>query len=303
MKLFRKKDAPPIRQPHITDANESYAFRRSRTITGSVSSSVLAASEQFGDLKSDRLKHHELKKTRRRLFGMFVGLLAISIGLFLLLSQFMMSIHVVVPGAPDSLTATYMKSIDTYIAARPVERFSFFLNRETLLAHIQQEHPEVSEVVVSLGGSLFQPGRADISLREPIASWTIQGKRFYIDQHGVKFSVHIGTEPTLVVEDKTGVDLNSSSAVASERMIHYIGRLVTLLHEKGYVVEKLELPLLTSREVDVFLQGRAYRIKTSVDRDPAGQAMDVENIVVYLDSKQLSPTYVDARVPARAFYK
>lgn len=303
MKLFRKKrEQPPVRQPHITDANESYTFRRSRTMTGSLSSTVLAASERFGDLKSNRQKHHELKKQRRWLFGGFLIVVIMGVSLYMLLAQFMTSVTVVVTGAPHNLTTAYADTIQKYISARPSERFIFALNHDTLLTYVQHDYPEISGITVTHAG-LFQPGRAEITLREPVASWTVQGKRFYIDNHGVQFTTHIGAEPTLIVEDKTGIDPNSTGAIASERMIHYIGRLVALLGEKGYQVEKLELPLLTSREVDVYLQGRAYRIKTSVDRDPAGQAMDVENIVAYLEKQSISPTYVDARVSSRAYYR
>ena len=86
-------------------------------------------------------------------------------------------------------------------------------------------------------------------------------------------------------------------------MIHYIGRLVALIQQQGYNVERLELPALTSREVDVFLEGKGYRFKTTVDRDPAGQAADIRAIVAYLDAQQLQPQYVDVRVSSQAYYR
>ncbi len=300
--LFRKKQHEQVRSPRIVDNNDAYVFRRSRTMTGSLSNSVRAAGEDRGELKSSRLKHHDLHHRRRRLFAKLVVVVCAAAGLFSLLNQF-------IPGAQLSLTSTvpdvvrvpYTEVVQKYLRAHPTERFFFSLNQGALSDYVQKEFPEVKRVWLQPTTFL---GSADthVVLRSPIAIWTLQGVKYYIDEHGVAYEHNYLAEPTLVVEDKTGINPADAGAVASERMIRYTGRLVALVQAAGYRVEKVELPPNTSREIDLRLEGKGYTIKTYLDRDPAGQAADVVSAVKYLDSKQIIPTYVDVRVSSKAYY-
>ena len=303
MKWFQKKKEAPIRQPHISDQNESYAFRRSRTLTGTTSERIMtSANSRHADFTSDRMKHHDLRHKRGRLLLWFVGVAAVAGGLYLLLAQFMMSLQVTSSASSDIVNG-YTTTINTYFSTRPNERFLFALNQQALLEYVRQQHPEVLAVSVTHRQGLFRSGDVEVTPRTAIASWTIGGERFYIDENGARFATLVGSEPALAVDDKTGIDPSSAGAVASSRMIHYIGRLVALIQQQGYNVERLELPALTSREVDVFLEGKGYRFKTTVDRDPAGQAADIRAIVAYLDAQQLQPQYVDVRVSSQAYYR
>jgi hypothetical protein len=176
------------------------------------------------------------------------------------------------------------------------------LNESTLTSSIQQQHPEIKQITLTVAGAL-KPTSASVTLRSAIATWTLQGKKYYIDEHGVAFTVKPLHEPTLIVEDNTGINPADAGAVASDRMLHYIGRLVALVQKTGLVVNKVELPANTSRQVNLYVEGRGYPIRTYIDRDPAAQATDVVNAVKYFDQKGISPAYVDVRVSSKAFYK
>lgn len=303
MGFFRKKQHEQVRQPNISDYNESYAFRRSRTMTGSLSNDVRSATEHNASLRSDRLKHHDLKHTRRRIMWLLTGCLAASGVIYGLLGQFIPSVTIVASGAfGDTQQKVYQDAIQNYLTAHPGERFHFTLNETALTASVQATHAEVQRVSVAPGGFLA-PGHATVTLRTAVAVWALHAERYYIDEHGVAFTAAPRTEPTLIVEDNTGIDPADASAVASERMIHYIGRLVTLVQQGGFTITKVELPANTSRQVVVYLEGRGYPIRTHLDRDPAAQATDVINAVTYFDSKGLRPEYVDVRVSSKAFYK
>jgi hypothetical protein len=167
---------------------------------------------------------------------------------------------------------------------------------------VQKRYPEVKTVSV-LVLPWLQKAHVFVALRTPIASWTIGTTKYYIDNSGVAFQKNYHAEPTLVVEDNTGIDVASSATVASERMIRYIGRLVALLQQNGLVVERLVLPPFTSREVDVRLSGTKYPIKTDIDRDPAGQAADVVQALGYFTRKGITPAYADVRVSSKLYYK
>lgn len=302
MGLF-KKQHEQVRQPHITDDNAGYTFRRSRTMTGTTSDNVQAAVQTHADLQSDRLKHHTLRKRRRHLLAYLFMTLALATGLLLLVNNFMLTAIVTASGGVAAQdTANYEQTVNDYLLSHPSERFSFALRGDALLGTLQQEYPEIRAVTVQVEPWL-KPAHVSVSLRTPIASWTIGSTKYYIDTYGVAFQKNYGAEPTLVVEDNTGIDPSSTAAVASERMIKYIGRLVALLGQKGLSVERLELPPGTSREVDVYLSGKVYPVKTDIDRDPAGQVADVENAVNYLTSHGIAPLYADVRVSSKLYYR
>lgn len=303
MGLFRKKRREVIRQPHITDDNDAYAFRRSRTMTGSSSDAVRTVAETHADLQSDRLKHHTLKGKRRRIL-LYLSATTVVIGAIVtLLNNFMLSANIQsISGVPSSVLTVYERAVNTYLSSHPNERFSLSLRADALSRAVQKQFPEVSSVKLTVKPWL-QPASALIVLRSPIASWTIGTTKYYIDEHGAAFQHNYSVEPALHVEDKTGIDPTSAGAVASARMIHFIGRLVSLLGTSGYGVEKIELPPNTSREVDVRLPARGYVIKTNLDRDPAGQVADIVSAVKFLDAKGLHPIYADVRVESRLYYK
>lgn len=303
MGLLKKTQHENIRQPHIRDENTTYAFRRSRTMTGSSSDTVRAAAETRAGLQSDRLKHHTLRKKRRRLASLLVISLACAGGIIALLNMFVASTAVTTQNGGNAAdTTAYRAAIDTYLVSHPNERFIFSLRQAALLQAIQKQYPEVRTVAVDVQPWL-RAARVTVQLRTPIASWTIGATKYYIDSSGVAFQKNLGTEPTLVVEDNTGIDPTGNAAVASERMIRYIGRLVALVQQNGLTVERLELPPSTSREVDVYLAGKVYPIKTDIDRDPAGQVADLVQATGYLTRSGIVPSYADVRVSSKLYYK
>ena len=302
MGMFKKKQHEQVRRARISDNNDAYIYRRSRTMTGSLSSSVRAAGETHATLRSDRLKHHDLRLTRRKITWLLVGCLAAAGLLYGLLLQFIWSVDFGSSTIAVNQRQLYQSSIESYLGSHPGERFFMTLNNDNLLASVQKSHPEVKNISLSPNG-IFKPISATINLRQAVATWTLQGKTYYIDDHGVAFTQAPTTKPSLVVEDKTGINPDDIGAVASERMLYYIGRLVALVQSKGLVVSKIELPAGTSRQVDLYLEGRGYTIKTHLDRDPAGQAADVVSAVTFFDSRGLRPQYVDVRVSSKAFYR
>ncbi len=303
MKLFRRFNNRPdtVRSPHVEGDQSEYVFRRSRTITGAISDEIGVVGERNSILRSDRLKSHDLKSHRRKIAGVLLICLVCILALYGLLTQSIFSVQIATEDATKA--EAYTETVNRYFSEHPGERFWFTLQSDGLTRFVQQKHPEIQRVELGLGG-LLRPAHVQIVLRQPVASWVIAGKQYYIDSSGVAFERIVGVPPALIVEDKSGIDPNSASYVAPERMVRFVGRIVAILEEKGQGVSKLELPLLTSRQVVVYLEGRDYGFKTSIDRDPAGQAADIVNMVAYLDNKQIVPeSYVDVRVSSKAFYK
>jgi hypothetical protein len=302
--LFKRKKEVPIRQPHITGQNESYAFRRSHTLTGSSADTVKTVGESRAQIKSPRIRAHELRQHRRRLVLYLIGVIAVLSAGWLLIGEFTGTIANVVskPATPRVDTKYYSQLLNEYFAAYPLERFRFAVQPAHLNGFLETKAPEIASAEFS---SSNEVGKSDLTatFRQPLVAWEIGRQKYYVDAEGHAFQKNYYDEPSIVVTDQSGIDPNSG-AIASNRFLHFLGRVVALLNQSGAVsVSGVVIPPNTTREVDLKLAGKPYIVKTQLDRDPAEQVSDIVNVVKYLDAKNLKPKYVDVRVGGRAFYQ
>lgn len=300
----RNKETPVRRQPTLMSGQDAYTFRRSRTLTGSLSSEVRTIAEDHSQLKSPRLKLHQLQR-HRRLVATGLGLsLILVVGLGWLVGQFIrlpddITYTQALNAQPDS--AQYNETIQKYFAIHPTERFLFRLQPERLTDFVSDNHAEVESVVVEKR----TVGAFDVAfvLRQPVLSWRSGDSQLYVDTSGVPFRDNYFTEPRVAVDDRSGIKLEDTNVVASNRFIEFLGRIVGGVSQAGLNVDKVIIPAGTTREVDLQLASRAFPIKTHIDREPSSQAQDVVNAVRYLDSKQVVPQYIDVRIAGKAFYQ
>jgi cell division septal protein FtsQ len=313
---FRKKqsDAAPRRRQQAGDArreraseaaeiDQNHTFRRNRTLTGSLSSRVSSATETTGDLKSSRTHAHHLTLQRRKIAGVLMVVLVIAGMIAGLL--FNLTATPVVTSSDHALTleaSRYEKAINDYLAVRPIERLRFSLNEERLSDYLRQAVPEVADVEQD---GFAYPGATDFTLtmRRPIASWIIGGKQNFVDGEGISFEKNYYETPTVSVIDQSGVQQEAGTAVASSRFLAFVGRVVAEAKTAGLTVEQAIIPVGTTRQLEVKVQGRAYPIKLSLDRGPAVQVEDMEHAIAYFDTHQQTPQYVDVRVSGKAFYR
>jgi hypothetical protein len=310
MGLFggRKKKQVDIRNPHISEQNEAYTFRRSRTITGSSASSVRAASEDRGQLRSSRLHEHDLRRHRRKLWA-YLFACAIFIGMLgLVLEQYSGNDVLISTSSAEAST----KNIDTeryrrmaaqYYNAHPLEHFRFALNLNAFAEDLRSKAPEVADAEVVRGNGVLR-GEVKLTFRKPIASWDIKGQKYYVDASGEAFQINYYSEPAVTVIDESGIDPNATGTIASGRFLRFMGRLITLIDESGVTsVTGVVIPRGVTRQIDLKLDGVGYPFKTNLDRDPAGQAADVVNAYKYFTARGIVPQYVDVRVSSKAFYR
>lgn len=303
----KRKNAEPVRHPHVGEESDNYTFRRSRTITGSAASEVVAASEGSGQLRSSRLQEHDLRAHRRKLMGYLLVSVVVVGSLGYILSQFIAGIDQVrVTSASiqpvTNKTNTYKQKAEQYLQAHPAQRFYFSINNAALEKSIVRESPEVASAYVEPLGPLGE-GELVLSLRQPVVAWTIQGKKYYVDTEGVAFTSNTLTEPTISITDNSGASA-AAGIVTSSKMLYFVGRLVSLVNTSGVAtVDKVELPANSTREVDLRLKDLPYVVKTNSDRDPAGQAADVVSALRFVTKFQLTPQYLDVRVSSKAFYR
>jgi hypothetical protein len=312
MGLFSKNqpDTPrrrqASRQPDSMAETESleqrYAFRRNRTITGSASSHVAAPSETTAQLKSARVQVHELARQRRHISAVLFLVLLGALALFGIVSQFTANVTVKADTPAFTLDSRYGTIIQSYFSSQPLERLRLFINDDRLNAYVRAKLPEVASVKTE-GSSGLGKTTFLISLRRPIAGWTINGHHQYVDASGTAFERNYYHVPSVQIVDKSGVQVQAGQAVASNRFLGFVGRAVGAAKKYGFSVSEVIIPAGTTRQVQLRLKGVDYEVKLSVDRKPAEQIEDMARAVRWLAAHDVHPQYVDVRVHGEAFYK
>jgi hypothetical protein len=315
MALFSKKPQPDIaprrRQTgaaplseRATDESlaERYAFKRNRTLTGSASAKVVSVSEAHAQLKSSRVHAHDLTRQRRRI-GSVLGLTLLAVAvLFGLIAQFTAQPIVRTTELSQSLDTSYTQAVEDYLARHPIERLRFLLHEDGLNAYVQSVTPEVASIKVD-GSAGFGKSNFLITMREPIAGWSIRGVQQYVDASGTSFLRNHFATPKVQIIDNSGIQVEAGQAVASNQFLGFVGRVVGLSNTQGHTVAQVVIPQNTTRQIELKLQDTAYPIKLSIDRPAGEQVEDMSRALGWLKSHNLNPGYLDVRVSGRAFYE
>lgn len=308
-----KSDAPRRRQAAGDERRERAAeqeresqsqhlFRRNRTLTGSSSSRVSATVERSGDLQSARTQAHHLTVQRRKITGVLGGVLGVALVLCAIIYNVTLTPAI---GSSEALSLDvkrYEAAIDEYLARHPSERLRPLLNEQRLNEYLRQAAPEVATAqqggFASIGGTHFE-----LTMRRPIASWILGGKQYFVDDKGISFEKNYFETPVVSVLDQSGVQQAPGAAVASSRFLTFVGRVVAEAKKYNFVVEQAVIPIGTTRQLEIRLQGRGYPIKLSLDRTPAVQVEDMSRAVGYFDARRQTPQFIDVRVSGKAYYK
>jgi hypothetical protein len=311
MSLFSKKqpDTPTRRQPR-SESNERatsasldqrYNFRRNRTLTGSASSQVSTVGEAHAQLKSDRVKAHDLVRQRRQIGLILAGVIAGCVLLYSLTSQFTAHVKVHTADLSVALDSSYNTAIEQYLKQQPLERFRFMLNTSHLNNYVQSVAPEVSAIELD-GSAGLGVARFNLTMRRPIAGWTISGQQEYVDGDGISFVRNYFAKPAVQIVDNSGVQVEAGQAIASNQFLGFVGRVVGQAEKSHLNVTQVIIPQGTTRQIEVRLQDISYPIKLSVDRPAGEQVEDMARSVAWLVGHDQSPQYLDVRTSRRAFY-
>lgn len=199
----------------------------------------------------------------------------------------------------------YELKIDDYLHKHPFERFRFALNTQALAAYMQaHDMPEVQAIASTVEPtSVFANASIHLTFRKPAVVWQTAGTKLYVDAKGNSFQRNYYAEPTVQVVDQTGIQSQNNQVLASNRFLAFIGKVVGRMQENGYNVTQVILPANTTRQVQIRVQGVAYPIKLTVDREVGEQAEDAARAVRYMQQKGITPEYIDVRVSGQAYYK
>jgi hypothetical protein len=246
---------------------------------------------------------HELIKKRRQI-GVLLGLACVcAIALYGLIAQFTAQVVTRAPGIATALDDSYAHTIQSYYAARPIERLRFLTNQSALEQFMKARLPEVASVRV--GGQVsFGVSDFTLTMRRPLAGWTIRDKRQYVDDTGTAFSRNYYPTPAVQIVDNSGIrPENGQTVVASNRFLAFVGRTVGIAKQYGYTVTQVVIPAATTRQIELRLEGKEYPVKLSIDRKIGEQVEDMDRTIRWFESRQQKPQYIDVRVSGKAFYR
>jgi hypothetical protein len=312
MGLLHKKKLNDLPRRRSVDT-ESYrppaddgqrAFLRNRTLTGSTSDS-LSTTHHRSELESPRTQAHHLAGQRRKIGLTLLGALAISILILGILLQFTAQIAITSSDVSISRKvdgAAYASAINDYLGANPMQRFRFFLDNKTLTDYLVSKAPEVESAVSASVGGIGQTDYA-LKMRKPVASWTINNTKYYVDATGIAFEKNYYSNPSVEIVDMSGINVQQGVAVASDRFLGFVGKTIARSGQSGYQVTQAIIPASTTRQLELRLKDVQPLIKLSIDRPVGEQIEDMSRALKYLTSHSMNPSYVDVRVSGKAYYQ
>jgi hypothetical protein len=234
-------------------------------------------------------------------------ILILAIPVWLLISNFTATVSVSISNVgilKNVDKQKYQDVVQNYLDQNPISRLTFFLNQSNLSDFVSAKLPEVSSVaqgrMVGIGVTSFA-----VTMRTPVAGWQINNKQYYVDSNGFPFETNYFSDPSVQIVDNSGITykLGSTTAIASNKFLSFVGRIVSLTKASGYTVTQASLPPDTTRELEVRLKETNYYIKLSIDRPAGEQVEDMVTAIRYFVAHGQSPQYIDVRVSGKAFYR
>jgi len=298
-----KDTAPRRRTPPTSDVSSrgrpldsGLQFKRNQTLSG-----VRRTSEEV----SERTKAHRLAQQRRKIGSIF--LLSVGVVIILTLLVFQFTARVVVTASSQPLSRViesqkYEMMINEYLGIHPVERLRFVLNEAGLSAYVAQAAPEVERVSLTSSTDVVE-SNFTLTLREPVAGWQINGNQYFVDDTGVVFQENYYNQAQVQIVDQSGATPEQGSTVASTRLLSFVGRVVAFSREEDYTVTEVNLPVGTTRQIEVRLEGVRPYVKFTIDREAGEQVEDMARSLNYFAAENITPQYLDVRVSGRAAYK
>lgn len=275
---------------------DSSSFQRSRTISAH-------RPQDVADQVSERQASWALRQRRNRMLRWLVGLAVLAFFILFILMQLVVSVDVQSTGkVSDKKKQTYTKTLDDYLAVRPIERLRLLIDSEALHAFFLERSPEVKSVEVVGGGKLTH-GQLRLVFRQPIAQWTSGGKVYFVDDNGVTFEQNYFSKPNITVKDRSGVPASAGQEVIDRRFLGFLGKTVALLQDKGLTVTEVSLPPNMVRQLEIAIGGKSYVLKMTVDRSPEAQVDEAVKAMKFIDGRGMRPKYIDVRVDQRVFYR
>lgn len=269
-------------------------YQRSRTISG--------PEAPFTSNLTDRVAVNQLRKQRHKLMTVLLLFIISSCVIVFLLTQMTINMSVITPSARSAKGAdTYIALLDDYFEDQPLERLLFLTNYESLNGYFARLAPEVKSIRLESDG--IASAKVKLIFREPVMTWSVGGKKYYVDSDGVIFERNYFDEPEVAVDDQSGIPTTPGQEVVNKPFMSFLGQSVSKFRQKGFVVSGVILPIDTVRQAVFSLSERSYSVRMTLDRGVDSQVDQAVEAISFFDNRGSTPEYIDVRVDQRVFYK
>lgn len=293
----RQINRDPAETRETSESRLHGQFRRGQTLSGY----RLSAAEE-----SSRSKAHQLVRQRRNMGAIFMIVFTVIVFLTFLLWQLIAQVDIATSTKQLSRSfenKAYIQAVDEYLGLNPAERLRFALNEQKLSEYVSSKYPEVEKLALTHDASLVK-GMFTITFRTPVAGWQVNGEQDFVDQAGVVFKKNYYEMPPVQIVDESGIASDEKGrVVVGNRLLGFLGKVVALAGERGYIVSEAILPQGATRQVELTFKNNATRVKLNIDRGAGEQVEDMDRALKYLGSRGESASYIDVRVSGRAAYK
>lgn len=301
MKLFEKQKtaSTPTRQP-VEPAGRApvYSYRSMRN-------NRTNETRNMGPNKATGLQPSALiqQLVRRITIGLTVAILLF--GLWLKPTPQVTIINQ--PGTVHRQEAAYKAGIQSIWNKRLLNQTKLTIQADQLSSAIEQLFPEIESASVELP-LLGQLPNVVITPASPILVLVTQKGAFYVAENGktmarsdqVKAN-QLGSLPT--VRDDSGIVPEPGRPALPIQQIETVIELLRLSQAANLELDTVVLPL-SPNQVDITVKGSAYSVKFSLTEDPKQGIGALLAVREKFAKENITPTtYLDLRVPDKAFYR
>lgn len=212
------------------------------------------------------------------------------------------------PGTIHREPEAYEEGVQNIWKQSLFNRTKLTVSTDEISQKTQAEFHELADVSIQLPllgqrpTVVLTPARPALLLISGNGSYYVSGEGKVMSATSEVSKNELGNIPS--VRDESGIQAQLGKSVLSTPETAFLEKLFKHLDSANLEVLSVTLPKNAARQADVWLTGRKYYVKFSLDSDPrqaVGTYLALENM---LKVEGIIPSeYIDVRVEEKAFYK
>lgn len=197
--------------------------------------------------------------------------------------------------------SSYEKTVNQLLATSILNRSKITIDARGVADELRKRHPEVESAVLTLPFIGGQP-TLYISQSEPVFVLRQGTHRYTLSASGYITGNASGDSELPLVEDETSETLTIGKQLLPRSSVQFMRNIQYQFEQADIPVGSLVLPAQKAYEVDARLKGKPYIVRFNLEEDAVQQSGAAIATIQQLG--QTVPTsYLDVRVPERAYYK
>lgn len=213
--------------------------------------------------------------------------------------------RVIVTGDKSNLSseviASYQKAANDLLDNNLLNRSKLTLDTSGVAKNLQAQFPELENVVVTVPLIGARPIVYVLPVKALIGVDTNRGL-FSLGGNGrIIAKMQPGANGDVVLHDLSGITPEIGQSYIPASTMKFIETVRSQFASAKMPLESLTLPRTSPFEIDAKLQGKGGIIKFNLEEDPLQQSGAALAVIRKLNG--MPPTYIDVRVPERAYYK